>query len=520
MDDGLAFFGLDGATGGYLLTGGPAELMQLALGEELNKSHVGDLQARLSGARPKLGVVDAVHDVGDLAQTGWGVIYAATIGPDVKEALRELLALRREQATRRDPRFYQEYVLQPNETKRSFLRAHGVAPSGSADPEQMPYYLLLVGGPEAIPYSFQYQLDVQYAVGRIHFATVEEYAQYARSVVAAEQVGHRPRRVTLFGTSHPDDRPTSLSAARLVTPLAEWARARQAAEPEAPAWDVETVIGDDARKGRLARLLGGDTPALLFTAGHAMGFPSGDPRQREHQGALVCQEWPGPVQWRGDVPHDFYLAADDVGDDARLLGLVAFHFACFGAGTPRLDDYPQLEPASPARGLPLELGLSRPIAPSAFTARLPQRLLGHPRGGALAVIGHVERALGSSFLWDGDDGGLVKSSVGPYQDALRRLMRGVPVGAALEGFNQRYAELTAELTDALRQSQRRRRPTPRRYREWRGCRALRALQRCAWRWTQRPAASRLSPRALLRRPSCCGWWRRRGVWPALRGWGR
>ena len=183
-----------------------------------------------------------------------------------------------------------------------------------------------------------------------------------------------------------DDPATAQGAALLVGPLAAKMAASQ------PDWTVETVPPSETRKARLAQLLGGQTtPALLFTESHGMYFPPDDPKQRQapHGGALLCGDWPGPLLWQKEIPHDHYLAAEDVGDDARLQGLIAFHFACFGAGTPRFDDFSHS--AAPQRA---------ELAPQAFLARLPLRLLGHPKGGALAVIGHIERAFPASFMWD------------------------------------------------------------------------------------------------------------------------
>jgi hypothetical protein len=440
------FNGIDGSTGDYLSPSvTPEELARRAFGGRLDQRPDEQVEAALRNklrffhdrsTQDEFGPTEGV-DPTDLAQTGWGVIFAARDRDEsgaVREALGELLALRKRQCGPRYREYLGAQAYREGERADELLARLGVGP-GPADPNKVPYYLLLVGDAEAIPYRFQYELDVQYGVGRIHFDTLAEYASYARSVALAEQGKVTlPRRAAFFGTRNVDDRATRMSAAQLVAPLVDWMGRWSNRAPSSPPWEIASISGEDATKRRLAGLLGGaETPALLFTASHGMGFPSGDPRQLPHQGALLCQDWPGPVMWRKSIPQDFYLAGDDVGDDARIHGLVAFHFACYSGGTPQWD------PFARARG-----GAARQIAPRPLLARLPQRLLGHPNGGALAVIAHIERAMGFSFTWPG-----AGAQGAAFESTLQRLLQGHPVGSALEYFNMRYAELSTKLSNEL-----------------------------------------------------------------------
>lgn len=454
MVDTLCFNGLNARTGSYLAPPLPAAaIAKIARGERLPPREMQDLQRRLRHSRNvQFGPAEGI-DPKALDEAGWGLVLpfvepgsaAAQRQAAILEAMAPLIALRRTQAAAKDERFFRIFdgpnAWRPKDHKRKWLARQGAGP-GPANPKTVPYYLLLLASPEEIDFRPQYLLDVQYAVGRLHFDTIAEYACYAQSVVAAEKGDGLalPRSAGFFGARSAGDAATMLSSTHLVQPLAEWASADTAWD----GWQIEQGIGEAATKDQLTEWLGpGKTPSLLFTASHGAAFPLGDAEQRELQGALVCSDWPGP-EWQEPLARDFYLAAEDLDAAARLHGLIAVNFACFGAGTPRHDSFAQQAyDNTPSQ-----------IAERPFVARLPQRMLAHPGGGALAVVGHVDRAWGYSFMSsDGSRSGGQTRQLETFKSTLKRLIDGHPVGSALEYFNQRYAEVAADLADRIEEAQ-------------------------------------------------------------------
>ncbi len=431
----LYFNGINGATGAYGVEPQSGANLAAVIKETPKPENLGELKIKQNSPFP----IKPPNDATLLNEAGWAVIFHADANPDVKHALGELLALRQEQAGERFKIYEGPAGYQPGETKADFCNRHGVG-GGPADPEQMPYYVLIVGGPDKISYEFQYQLDVMRGVGRIHFDDLQDYARYARNIKLAESGQVKlPRRASFFGVKNPDDKATQLSSKYLVRPLhkklqkrqpfVRWVDEGDVKKKMSLDWQFDTLLAEQATKAQLMSLLGGEqTPAFLFTASHGMEFPLNDSRQIPHQGALLCQNWPGPDEWRGEIPQDFYLAGDDLGSDTNLLGLIAFFFACYGAGTPQLDQF-----AKQAFKDQRET-----IAPRDFVGNLPKQML---RQGALAVVGHVERAWGYSFV--SPEAG---AQTGVFESTLLQLLRGDPVGWTTENPNMRYAELSSDLS--------------------------------------------------------------------------
>ena len=415
-------FGIEAETGERLPGVTDADL------ERIDRDRAEVLDRSERSASDHLAISDI--DPNNLEEAGWCVLFAKDADPAIKTALEPLLKLREQQAKRLFKVFEGLSGFLPGDDARKWIERQG-AGFANVDPENgVPLYVLIVGSPEKIPFEFQYLLDLYWNVGRLDFDTPDEYRQYAESVVEYEASATVPhgKRATIYTTRNDGDRATALLHDQVSLPIVKGAEKVRTLSGF-KGFQLAPLLADDATKARLLSALNGDepggTPAFLFTGSHGVRYRMDDAQQREKQGAILCQDWPG----FGPSAPEHVITADDLPSGVKLHGLIHFFFACYGGGCPKEDTFGLGKGDAP-----------RQLVPAPIIARLPQRMLNR---GALASFAHIDRAWAYSF-----QNSRSAPQVQEMRDVMVRILQGQRVGQATDSFNMRWAVLSAELQES------------------------------------------------------------------------
>jgi hypothetical protein len=447
LDNLVLVNGINGATGEYLVPpisiNDAAEMMRNYQpdAEDAEKDKIISLIQQKTQQKT-FGLPDFVEPE-DFDETGWAIVFHKDEDPKVKAAMKRLYdhrlkTIREDFGADDADKIVQWIDDYKGETAREWLIKHK-ADFGTVQPTRMPYYILLVGNPERIPFKFGHWLAGGYAVGRLYFEDVADYEAYVDSLIRYETGAGKPaptnKDLIFWGPRQRNDGATKLSSEFLVKPLATDDQQIRIFKKLAKAGYTRRLIAPaDSKKQALLDLFhrkaGTPAPSLLFTASHGLAWPNGDARQPTAQGALLCQDYFGLSA--GALKPEHYLSGDDIDKDANVFGVVCFHFACYGAGTPSENRFAN-EGEKPV-GVP-----DKP-----FFARLPQALLKQQNGGALGVFGHVERAWQTSIVTAG-----AGAQLQPFEEAFWTILSGKPLGHALTGFTRRASELSLQLKGQL-----------------------------------------------------------------------
>lgn len=353
------------------------------------------------------------RDPAMLAEAGWGLIIPEKPSKNYEDLLRPLLDKRREQAGA----LFKILKWRQGESAVAFMERYG-SELPPVDPEKLPYFLLIAAGLEEIPLEFQYELDVQYSVGRVTFSEDQAYRNFAQNVLLAEKKTDQDKsKTTWFGTKHQGDRPTAASFQHLIKEMHQQFSKKTLGE----IYGQDQIAVGAATKSKLNHILHcQDPPDVLFTAAHSMAFPPDSPYFQAWQGAIICDD----LQSMEDpIGSNHIFGAGDISRQGNQEGMVAFLFGCFTAATPKFSDFPD--------GLgeaPIQVGPCSTVSP------LAERLLGK-NNGCSVVIGHVDSAYPWSFTNEN-----AEPHLNLYRQFFERVCQGHRVGHAMESFHLAFAE--------------------------------------------------------------------------------
>lgn len=292
------------------------------------------------------------------------------------------------------------------------------APRGLA-PAALPYYLLIVGGPEAVPWDIQFLLNETRAVGRLALEgkALDRYVARLRDGWAGSACDIRSPFV--WAVDHGPDDITRTMCDSLARPVF----AKYSGDPDLAGATMSggrdtAATADDLRAGL------GRKPGVVVTTSHGMTGPLDDPAALRRQ-----------LGWLVDSNHEA-VDPSSLFEAWEPDGAVWYAHACCSAGSRSPSHFSGLFDVATSIGRILA-GVA---ASGSAVAPLPQALLGAKQP-ARGFVGHVE----PTFNWTlqhPDNRQFLTSSLQTF--LYDNLYRGQPIGHAMRVHYERVLGLAAE----------------------------------------------------------------------------
>jgi hypothetical protein len=368
------------------------------------------------------------------SSVGWGVVLADSdataqekaVGDDAPAPIRDLIAARGGAPVLRYRPDIGEGRLRRYRTNAPAvdLRFSGERGTGLL---AIPRYLLIVGSPDAIPWSMQCRMQLDAFVGRLDLDSAG-LANYVRALMndwADSACDVTCPLVWAVDHGYPDI--TRLMRKSIAEPIAAALR-----NDEGHEFDMEEGFLSDGQASiaRLVDALGERKPAFVLTSSHGATFPLDNADAMRAQLGL-------PVDRARAV-----LGVDAI-PDGSTCGAIWYAHACCSAGSDGLSRFAGLVEGTSSLGATL----TAITQCGATTAPLPRALLGSSTP-ARAFIGHVE----PTFNWtlrDPETGQVVTHEIARSLYNQLHLAARPPIGMAMATYYANVGGLLQDYTQEL-----------------------------------------------------------------------
>ena len=359
------------------------------------------------------------------SQVGWGVVAAETPGltedqkrtsSDLPEPIRTLIKDRGNAPVFRYRGGWDQRFRLLRSYERGLDVAIGQSPEGLGR-ECIPRYLLIVGGPDEVPWELQYVLNSHYAVGRLALSgdELENYVAALRSDFGRSTA--QPKNALVWATNSGSGDITGL----MRDAIASKVFAKLSGDTDLAAGTKFLDGANGATGSKLIEALSGSNPGLVVTTSHGQTYPLDNPELLgKSLGLLVDQDF----------------ASVQVSDLLAVWqpdGAIWYAHACCSAGSAIRTLFEGLC----QEGSEVDRVLKGVAKNGDRVAPLPTALLGAKKPGR-AFIGHVE----PTFDWTLRNPDTRQTLTDSIQQALYgELYQPSPVGHAFRRCYDRLSSL-------------------------------------------------------------------------------